>query len=300
MTHTRDAWPVPGAGDTAGRWSLLVALASDDLPLVKLVEPHHDAMAILSELDVQGLDGGGVWAVWAAEPPFAVLTGIETAAGWELSGTKAFCSGASLVSHALVTAETPAGSRLFAIERGAVGIEEGDGPAWTGAGMSRANTRTLSFAEVPAIPVGSAGAYVDRPGFWLGGIGIAACWLGGARRVAQTLENASGRLDPHGRAHLGAVRSALDVSDLAFEAAASMVDRRPVSVPEAERLAQSLRAHAAHVVELVVSHVGRALGPAPLAFDAEHAEHVADLEVFVRQHHAERDLARLGSTDSDE
>jgi hypothetical protein len=26
-----------------------------------------------------------------------------------------------------------------------------------------------------------------------------------------------------------------------------------------------------------------------------HAEQVADLEVFVRQHHAERDLARLGA-----
>jgi hypothetical protein len=40
--------------------------------------------------------------------------------------------------------------------------------------------------------------------------------------------------------------------------------------------------------------VGHALGPAPLAFDEDHARRVADLELYLRQHHAERDLARLG------
>jgi hypothetical protein len=43
--------------------------------------------------------------------------------------------------------------------------------------------------------------------------------------------------------------------------------------------------------------VGRALGPAPLATDREHAQRVADLTVYLRQHHAERDLARLGELD---
>ncbi|KZX22513.1 hypothetical protein ACH61_00279 [Rathayibacter tanaceti] len=39
---------------------------------------------------------------------------------------------------------------------------------------------------------------------------------------------------------------------------------------------------------------GRALGPAPLALDAEHSKRVADLTLYVRQHHAERDDAALG------
>ena len=37
-----------------------------------------------------------------------------------------------------------------------------------------------------------------------------------------------------------------------------------------------------------------ALGPGPLAFEAEHATRVSDLRVYVRQHHAERDSAALG------
>ncbi|MCV7070824.1 acyl-CoA dehydrogenase, partial [Mycobacterium rufum] len=43
-----------------------------------------------------------------------------------------------------------------------------------------------------------------------------------------------------------------------------------------------------------VDRTGRALGPAPLCLDAEHAQRVAALTVYVRQSHAERDLQRLG------
>jgi hypothetical protein len=50
----------------------------------------------------------------------------------------------------------------------------------------------------------------------------------------------------------------------------------------------------ADAVERTLTQVGHALGPAPLAFDEEHARRVADLQLYVRQHHAERDLAALG------
>ncbi|REK73960.1 acyl-CoA dehydrogenase [Aeromicrobium endophyticum] len=292
--HIGGPWPVPGGGETWRRWQLLAALAADDLPLAKLVEPHHDAAAILHELHARPPAPGEIWAVWAAEPPFAVLTATAGGQGWRLSGSKAFCSGAHLVTHALVTAEAPDGPRLFAVDLAADGIRDGSGPVWAGAGMRRAGTRTLDLLDVAAEPVGGPGEYVDRPGFWMGAIGVAACWWGGAIGVAATLEQRSSRLDPHGLAHLGAVRSALDVAGLALESAAARLDRRGAEV-SSERLAHAVRAHVAGVVEATVSHVGRALGPAPLAFDARHAEHVADLEVFVRQHHAERDLERLGA-----
>lgn len=289
--HVGAPWPVPGGGETWRRWQLLAAVAADDLPLAKLVEPHYDAAAILHELRADPPVPGDVWGVWAAEPPFAVLTATRGPQGWRLSGSKSFCSGARLVTHALVTAEAPDGPRLFAIDLAADSINDGAGPAWTGSGMSRADTRTLDLADVVADPVGGPGDYVDRPGFWMGAIGVAACWWGGARGVASALEQRSSRLDAHGLAHLGAVRSALDAAGLALEAAAVRLDGGDVS----ERLALSLRAHVADVVETTISHVGRALGPGPLAFDARHAEHVADLQVFVRQHHAERDLERLGT-----
>lgn len=287
--------PMPGAGTTRRRWDAFARIARDDLPLAKLVEPHHDAAAILTDLDEDPPGPRQIWGVWAAEPPFAVLRAEPVASGWRLFGSKAFCSGASLVTHALVTAEHDGASRLFSVELGGGIDRDTSGPQWVGLGMARAATQTLCFDDVAARPIGGLGAYVARPGFWFGAIGVAACWFGGARGVADSLERAVDRLDAHGLAHLGAVRAELDSLDLAFEAAASRVDSCAYGMGDAERLAHVLRSRTAEVVEVVVSHVGRALGPGPLAVDGHHAQHLADLQVFVRQHHAERDLARLGS-----
>jgi hypothetical protein len=41
--------------------------------------------------------------------------------------------------------------------------------------------------------------------------------------------------------------------------------------------------------------VGRALGAGPLCRDGAHSRRVADLTVYLRQHHADRDLAQLGT-----
>ena len=60
-------------------------------------------------------------------------------------------------------------------------------------------------------------------------------------------------------------------------------------------LALRTRGIVARAVDEVLARVGRALGPAPLALEAEHARRVADLQLYVRQHHAERDQASLGA-----
>lgn len=283
--------PLPGTGETFGRWASLADTGESDLALAKVVEPHHDARAILAEIDDDAWVDG-TWAVWAAQPPFARLTAVEHPDGWRLDGRKAFCSGGRLVTHALVTAETEDGAALFAVELSSNGITvDLEAPGWVGPGMAGADTVTLAFEDVVARPVGAPGAYTDRPGFWHGAIGVAAVWWGGARGVAQVLE-ASTRLDPHGLAHRGAVRAALDAARAVLIDAAQQVDAHPEA--PAERLAQSVRATVASTVDTVLDHVGRATGPGPLAFDAAHAARVADLTVFVRQHHAERDLQRLG------
>ena len=292
LEATAEPLPLPGGGRTWERWAALMDLGAEDLALAKVVEPHHDAHAILADLGGPW-DGSAPWAVWAAEPPFAVTEARRDDDGWVLEGTKAFCSGADLVGRALVTAQDDGGSRLFALafEPGSLAVVDG-APAWTGPGMVGAGTRTVGLDGVRAVPVGGPGDYTDRPGFWHGAIGVAACWLGGAWAVAAPLER-SGRLDDHGLAHRGRVRVALHQAEAVLREAARQVDADP-SAP-AEHLAHCVRATVADCVDTVVRHVGRALGPGPLAFDEEHGRRVADLEVFVRQHHAERDLARLGS-----
>lgn len=292
--RTRETLPLPGSGGTWERWSVLADVAVEDLSLAKLVEPHHDALAICAELAHQA-DPDGTWAVWAAEPPFARLTARREGDTWVLQGRKAFCSGATLVTHALITAEAVDGPRLFALEVDQPGVAVApDAPGWVGPGMRDAATVTLDVGDAVCEPVGPPGAYVRRPGFWHGGIGVAAVWWGGARGVADTLESTP-RHDPHSLAHRGAVRTALHVGESVLRESARRIDAVPTA--SAEALAIATRSAVADVADDVVRHVGRATGPGPLAFDAEHAGRVADLQVFVRQHHAERDLARLGETE---
>ena len=60
----------------------------------------------------------------------------------------------------------------------------------------------------PNAPVGASGWYLERPGFWHGACGPAACWAGG---VAGLLDFAleSKRDDPHTLAHLGAMQAGI-------------------------------------------------------------------------------------------
>lgn len=95
--------------------------------------------------------------------------------------------------------------------------------------------------------------------------------------------------------HIGIVDAALHASGTALGHAATLVDIGEAAGIAGDLLALRVRAVVADAVERTIRQVGHALGPAPLAFDEQHARQVADLELYVRQHHAERDLARLGT-----
>ena len=56
----------------------------------------------------------------------------------------------------------------------------------------------------------------------------------------------------------------------------------------------TLRAATERAAREVVDRAPRILGPGPLSRDAELAGALADLALYVRQHHAERDHAALG------
>ncbi|MBV8349391.1 MAG: acyl-CoA dehydrogenase [Mycolicibacterium sp.] len=289
--------PLPGSGDTARRWKRLAELAETDVVSGRLAEAHVDAVAILAELGGRPPRPDQLWGVWAAESREAVLRARSSGDLMALEGTKAWCSGAGLCTHALVSACLPDGSRgLFAVEL--------DHPAilalpstWRNAGMQASATRSVQFSNAPAVPIGRAGDYLDRPGFWHGAAGVAACWLGGARAVAAPLYQAGSAVSPdaHVLAHLGAVDAAIAAGEAMLVSTASRVDADPTDRSgDAERLARRTRAVVETAVDEAITRTGRALGPGPLALDSRHARHVADLMMYVRQSHAERDLAALG------
>jgi acyl-CoA dehydrogenase-like protein len=289
--------PLPGSGQTAQRWQRLADLTQVDVVAGRLAEAHADAVAILAELDGPDPKPDQLWGVWAAEPPDPVVWASGHGDGVTLDGTKVWCSGAGICSHALVSARVDEQRRgLFAVDLSDPNVQLLPSN-WHNAGMAGSDTRPVRFDGAPAVAVGSPGDYLERPGFWHGAIGVSACWLGAARAVAAPLYERAGResADPHTLAHLGAVDAALTAAEATLASAADLVDSDPSNREgRAELIARRARAVVETAVDEAITRTGRALGPGPLAQDAEHAARVADLTVYVRQSHAERDLAELG------
>ncbi|MGW6055475.1 acyl-CoA dehydrogenase [Streptomyces sp. NPDC055189] len=287
--------PLPGRA-TARRFAALAALGRRDLSLARLAEGHLDAAAILDELDQPPPAAGERWGVWAARPPGPGVRAAPAGQEWTISGVKPYCSGARSCTHALVTADADDGYRLFAVALAHPGAQPVTG-TWPAIGMAGSDSLDMSFSGVPARAVGGPEAYLARPGFQHGGIGVAACWLGGAHAVAAPLYEraAAGTLNDHAAAHLGAVDALLYAADTVVRQAGEDIDADPLD-ERAQARVRSLRVRSLveKVCTEVMDHVGRATGAGPLCQDARHARAVADLTVYVRQHHAEAAQAELG------
>jgi alkylation response protein AidB-like acyl-CoA dehydrogenase len=278
--------------------------------VARVVEPHVDALIIRREAGLAAT--GGRWGVFAAEAPGLALTATPDGAGWRLDGTKPWCSLAAVLDQALVTARTPNGRRLFEVDLKAPGVRVG-GSAWIARGLPTVSTSDVYFDGVPSRPVGSDGWYLQRPGFAWGGIRVAAVWVGGAEAVLATLRTSlAARPEPDpirlanlGRADVAVWSARLALADAAMHIDGDVIDGDVVDGDvldgggldraAAELLAFRVRAVAADAVEVALREAGHALGPAPLGFDEEYSRRVADLTIYVRQHHAERDLAALGA-----
>ncbi|MGQ2936902.1 MAG: hypothetical protein ACT6RK_22670, partial [Sphingopyxis sp.] len=165
------------------RWQLLCAVAEHDLSLAKLYEGHLDALAVLAEV-APGTPRpvGSTWGMWASEAPGG-RTRFEACAADEvrLNGRKAWCSGAARLSHGVLTAWSADGTKpqLVRVAMAQPGVCVSDA-AWQAVGMAASASGDITFQDAVGHRVGDAGAYLQRPGFWQGGAGIAACWHGGA------------------------------------------------------------------------------------------------------------------------
>ncbi|HEV7835409.1 MAG TPA: acyl-CoA dehydrogenase [Caballeronia sp.] len=290
-----DRLPLPGHGATLERWRMLAAVAACDLALVKLFEGHTDALAILAELgEGHAPKSGQAWGVWAAEPPTARLcaSAASNTNHVTLHGTKAWCSGAASITHALVTAWNERDEPILAaidLHQPGVRITR-DG--WMAVGMSASASVDVHFDHAKATCIGAPRAYLERAGFWHGGGGIAACWFGAATAIGEFVKrDTARRADPYKLAHLGAIDTALSGTASLLREAAARIDRAPQSdaMPDAFRVRLAAERSAVDVVE----HAGRALGAAPLCRNRHLASLMADLPVFIRQSHAERDEAAL-------
>ncbi|TWE10211.1 acyl-CoA/acyl-ACP dehydrogenase [Rudaeicoccus suwonensis] len=294
-------FPWPGEGDTLGLWARMAQVAALDVSVARAIEPHLDALAILRQAAQDGqwsgiAPDGATWGVFAAEGASPRLAATKTSEGWRLTGVKPWCSLASDLSHALITAWTGDDTRaLFAVDLRGPGVRTGDGSQWVARGLPNIPSEAVTFTDVQTELVAESDWYTSRSGFWWGGIGVAACWFGGMCGVAERLVCPAPKRprDQVAWAHLGAVDTQLHIARVALRDAAAQIDAGAADGAAAQVLALRVRSIVRQTADRVLATVAQATGPGPLATEEQHARRVAGLELYIRQEHGPRDQVAL-------
>ena len=284
--------PLPGAGQTPQRLQQLFHWGTRDLSFARIAEAHTDALAILAESGHPPRPAA-LYGVWASDaPPSHVACSRLGDSGWRIDGIKQFCSGATLVDAALVTAHHEGGILLFdlPLHDGHVTVQPS---AWASPAFADTATTAVEFKGLVVSDdcrLRADGWYLSRPGFWHGAAGPAACWAGGA----QSLINAAGaskRKDPHTRAHLGALQSIAWGLHAILEQTGREIDADPGDASGSGRT-RALKMR--HLIERMCTETldrfARATGPHLLAYDAHVIRQATALNLYIRQCHGERDL----------
>lgn len=292
--------PLPGSGRTIARWARLAALARRDLPVARLAEGHADAVAILAEYGREpcppvGSGRVAAYGVWASRAGggAALRSGRE---GLRLTGTVRFCSGTSVLDRALVVAAGDDGTRLVDLDLHSPLVERRSG-VWRAAGMAASDTEDVVFHDVPVPPeavIDGPDAYTGRPGFWHGGAGVAAVWLGGAAGVIDEIAAGlrEGDPGPYRPAGLGLLHTAVVGADALLGVTAAAIDAQPHRPHR--RAVLAARAAVERACRTVLDTGPETAGVTALAGSDRLAARLADLQIYVRQHHGAHDLAELG------
>jgi hypothetical protein len=289
---------LPGSGNTWERFEVLASWAADDLSVGRIVEGHSDALAILAEAGAEPVSREATYGVWAARSSSGGTSAERVPGGWRLSGTKAFCSGTGVIDRALITADTPEGYRIFdiSVNDQVARVHE---DSWPAVGMANSFSHTLDF-NGPIIldeqVVGPPDFYTNRPGFWFGAVGVAACWFGGAEGLVNSLlHSLSSESSDLVNAEVGLAVAAIETMRAVLRSAAKSIDGDPHDARSEAHLRALIVRQAVHEHSLdVLARVASAGGARPLCLDEQQSRRAADLFVYLSQHHRGPDAATLG------
>jgi alkylation response protein AidB-like acyl-CoA dehydrogenase len=290
-----------GQRDWAGlEWPELVlaleSLGRTDIPLSRLTEGHVDALRIHAEAGTAPRHGC-LYGVWASRSRGTGIRAERTGAGWRMEGTLRFASGAGLLERALVPVWLD-DERSVLLDLDVSGWPVDDS-AWQTSAMRLSRSHTIHLdQEVGAEDVreiGDVGFYLGRPGFFPGGIGVAAVWVGGAARVVDLVwghVGPGGSPSPAAQLRLGHLRTELVSAASTVAAAAGVLASG--SVPHPQALAVETRAVVGASVRRLLDQARAIAGPAGLAFDGPLTRAVDDLDLYVRQQSTDGDALFLG------
>ncbi len=270
----------------------LVDVARVDLCLARLVEGHCDGMRTLSQAGTKATDG--VYGVWASRSVGTGLRGVALDSGWQVSGELRFASGVGLIDRALVPVWLDEDRHVLLDLPADCGVA--DESSWQTSGMDAARTFTVhvDIESVDAQQIGAENFYLDRPGFVVGGLCVAAVWAGGAQQVLDAVVDGVRAFTPteHQRRRIGVMEQAVWQCRALLSATVSRLGA--LSPGATAREIALTRTAVVQACETVLAEAPVVVGPAGLSRNARLARVLQDLAIYVRQHHIDAELTRLG------
>lgn len=285
--------PPWGPGLWADRFEWLFEQARSDLSMARLVEADADARAISADLGVPLVDPTASYGVWAADGGALRVTAKGSTGLMTVSGRQPWAGGAGLVDRALVLVRDQAASVLVDVEvdRGSVDLSP-----WRTTTLADSATGTAVFDEAPAAVIADGQRYLERPGFWIGAIGVAACWAGAASGVLAAHVGGWRRSDPHSLAQLGAAAVDAAIAHAIVRDAAARLDSDVADGTAAvQRRARIVRFAVDEACRRAIDHLSVGAGPFPLTSDDDVIRRTAELLLTIRQSHGLRDVEPVGA-----
>ena len=270
---------------------LLYRVGRTDLPLGRLFEGHVDALQIVARYGTaaqraaaeEAAHGGGAFGVWNADQPGEPAVFADG----QLSGAKAFASGAGLLSHALVPVDADGGRQLLLVDLTRTPPDI-DRSWWRVSGMQRSETHLARWSGAPLeaeAMIGRPGDYTHEPWFSGGAVRFASVQAGGIAGVVDRTRDhlvAQGRdSDPLQRVRLADLyRAAQGAADAVANAAAAWnVDR----VDETLAYVAAARSAVYAAGETVLTLSQAAVGVQAMFVDHPLNAALTDLAVYLRQ-----------------
>lgn len=269
----------------------LYRIGRRDLPLGRLLEGHVDAVQIVmrygnseqARMVIDATHAGETFGVWNADhwqEPLVLVDG-------RLTGSKAFASGAGLLSKALVTVDRDAGRQLILVDLSRAPPDI-DRSWWRVTGMQRSEThiaRWTGQAVDPSSLIGQPGDYVREPWFTGGALRFVAVQAGGIAAVCDQVRDhlvAQDRAgDPRQKDRVAEIYLAAQSAALAVRDAAMRWDRDDVPGTLVHVAAARAAAYAAAERAIVLAQA--AVGVSAMFVDHPLAETLNDLSVYLRQ-----------------
>lgn len=290
-------WADAPAGDPADAHAYLAILrhlyrtGRRDLPAGRLLEGHVDAVQIVlrygsphqvERFRAQLAQGAtaGVWNAGLPDEPLVLADG-------RLDGGKSYASGASVLSHALVNADTDRGPQLLLLDLAHVPPAI-DRDWWRTLGMQRSETHQVRWSDAPIAAddmIGEPGSYAREPFFSGGALRFVAVHAGG---IAGLLDAVRDHLVATSRADDPFQAARLAELFVLAEGAAATVRHTAQAwfdEPDPARLARvaAARIQVASAGERAIAVAQEAVGLQGLFLAHPLAARLADLMVYLRQ-----------------